>query len=99
MADIDKLNIDSIIQRLLEGEGGGGRAEGKRATPGARGGASWEAGWACSAEGNEPRVWPAGSGLLPEGRRPGSRIWPTPRSPPPGSFIALGRSLLSGREI
>lgn len=25
MADIDKLNIDSIIQRLLEGEGGGGR--------------------------------------------------------------------------
>lgn len=25
MADIDKLNIDSIIQRLLEGDGGGGR--------------------------------------------------------------------------
>lgn len=47
MADIDKLNIDSIIQRLLEGEGrgrhgaggcgvGGGRAaarESARATP------------------------------------------------------------------
>ena len=27
MADIDKLNIDSIIQRLLEGEGGGGRLQ------------------------------------------------------------------------
>lgn len=56
MADIDKLNIDSIIQRLLEGEGVGGRAEGRWAAPGARGGGgSWEAGWACSAEGSESR--------------------------------------------
>lgn len=28
MADIDKLNIDSIIQRLLEGEGRRGAARG-----------------------------------------------------------------------
>ena len=34
MAEIDKLNIDSIIQRLLEGEGGSGRAEMRRAAGG-----------------------------------------------------------------
>lgn len=33
MADIDKLNIDSIIQRLLEGEGRGRRGGGEAAGP------------------------------------------------------------------
>ena len=37
MADIDKLNIDSIIQRQLEGEGVGRRAEGRRAPRGLAG--------------------------------------------------------------
>ena len=39
MADIDKLNIDSIIQRLLEGGGGGpGRGRGGGPAFGRRGG-------------------------------------------------------------
>lgn len=97
MADIDKLNIDSIIQRLLEGEGGGGWAEGKWVASRARGGGSWEAGWACRAEGNEPASWPAGWGLLPEEGRPESALGPTRGLPRLHSFIALECSLLLGR--
>lgn len=39
MADIDKLNIDSIIQRLLEGEGRGRHGAGGRGVDGGRAGA------------------------------------------------------------
>jgi hypothetical protein len=93
MADIDKLNIDSIIQRLLEGEGGGGG--GPSGDP--RG----------SREGAESRLGCGAPGLSPEGTRRAAAGRPaagsrTRRHPPPlglRSFIAVGSILSAGGGI
>lgn len=97
MADIDKLNIDSIIQRLLEGEGGGGRAEMRRAAGGC-GGVGRPVGFAAP-RGVSPRVDPRVPGRCgwEAGRDP--LVGPTCRPSRLRSFIGLGCSLPSGREI